>query len=244
MTEIDNEIPFSGIDPRGRLKFNVLLEMFQEMADIDASKYNLSVRQTLDHNITWMLSKYRIDLKKYPTKESGIIRIQTYAEPYRNLFSLRTYKLWDSKGDYLGLVSTWWVLIDLIKQRPLRLNKCELMNAFNEQITEELPAVVKVPDLKNVQMEELWKVRWQDLDVNNHTNHAVYFSWALDTVPNEVPEEMAPMFVEGEFLRPIPRTRVRCLTEEIPSEKGRFFLHSLRHVEDDTENAKLSSLWI
>ena len=43
MTEIENQIPFSGIDPKGRLKFGVLLEMFQEMADIDASKYNLSV---------------------------------------------------------------------------------------------------------------------------------------------------------------------------------------------------------
>lgn len=243
MTEIDNEIPFSGVDPKGRLKLAVLLEMFQEMADIDASKHNISVRQTLEHNITWVLRNYRIDLEKYPTKESESIRIQTYAEPIHNLFSLRTYKLWDSKGVYLGIVSTWWVLIDIIKQRPLRLNKCELMDTFTEQLTEELPINVKVPKLTNAQIEEVWKVRWQDLDVNDHTNHAVYFSWALDTVPNEVPENMVPVFVEGEFLRPIPRTRVRCLTEEVQTEKGRLFLHSLRHVENETEYARLLSHW-
>ena len=60
MTELDLAVPFSGIDPRGRVKFSVLLEMFQEMADADASKYGLSVRQTLEHNITWVLRKYRI----------------------------------------------------------------------------------------------------------------------------------------------------------------------------------------
>ena len=86
MTEIDNLIPFSGIDPRGRIKFSVLLEMFQEMADIDASKFGLSVRQTLAHNITWVLRKYRIDLARYPVKEDCSIRIKTYAEPFRNLF--------------------------------------------------------------------------------------------------------------------------------------------------------------
>ena len=102
MTELDLAVPFSGIDPRGRVKFSVLLEMFQEMADVDASKYGLSVRQTLEHNITWVLRKYRIELEKYPTKESGDIHIKTYAEPCRNLFSLRSFKLWDSRGEFLG----------------------------------------------------------------------------------------------------------------------------------------------
>ena len=95
MTEREISIPFSGVDPRGRVKFNVLLEMFQEMADVDASKYNLSVRQTLEHNITWVLRKYRIDLSRYPVKEDSVIHIKTYAEEYKGLYSLRTFKLWN-----------------------------------------------------------------------------------------------------------------------------------------------------
>jgi len=146
-------------------------------------------------------------------------------------------------GDFLGSAYTWWVLLDFIKQRPLRLDKCELMSGFMERISETLPEDVRVPEVENAQIEEKWKVRWQDLDVNDHTNHAVYFNWALDTVPDDIPDKMAPMHVEGEFLHPIPRTRVRCLTEEIPSENGRSFLHSLRHYDEDTEYARLSSFW-
>lgn len=243
MTETDNIIPFSGIDPRGRLKFSVLLEMFQEMADIDASKFGLSVRQTLEHNITWVLRKYRIDISRYPCKEDGAIRIKTYAEPFRNLFSLRTFQFKTMAGEFLGRAYTWWVLIDTIKLRPIRLDKCELMSELMAQISDELPPDVKIPEVTDAQIEEKWKVRWQDLDVNDHTNHAVYFSWALDTVPDEVPEKLAPMLVEGEFLHPVPRTRVRCLTQETESDKGRYFLHSLRHIDDDTEYAKVSSLW-
>lgn len=243
MTEIENALPFSGIDPRGRVKFGVLLEMFQEMADIDASKYGLSVRQTLEHGITWVLRKYRIDFERYPVKEDGAIRVKTYAEPFRNLFSLRSFKCWNKSGDYLGSAYTWWVLLDVSRMRPIRLDKCELMSAFMTPITDELPADVRIPEVTDPQIEETWKVRWQDLDVNDHTNHAVYFSWALDTVPDEVPDMMAPVFAEGEYLHPVPRTRVRCLTQELACESGRSFLHSLRHAEDDTEYAKFCSKW-
>lgn len=244
MTELDNELPFSGIDPRGRVKFSVLLEIFQQMADVDASKYGLSVRQTLEHNITWVLRKYRIDLEKYPVKESGSLRVKTYAEPFRNLFSMRSFKLWDSAGTFLGSAYTWWVLLDVVKMRPMRLDKCGLMTAFMEQVTDELPPDVKIPEITSPSIEERWKVRWQDLDVNDHTNHAVYFSWALDTVPDEVPEKMEPVFVEGEFLHPIPRTRVLCLTQETEAGDGcRAFLHSLRSCDGTLEYAKLSSRW-
>ena len=243
MTEREISIPFSGVDPRGRVKFNVLLEMFQEMADVDASKYNLSVRQTLEHNITWVLRKYRIDLSRYPVKEDSVIHIKTYAEESKGLYSLRTFKLWNKAGDYLGTAYTWWVLLDTVRLRPMRLDKCELTEALKGRVSEVLPDDVKVPELKNTEIEETWKVRWQDLDVNDHTNHAVYFSWALDTVPDDVPEKLSPMFVEGEFLRPIPRTRVRCLTESAKSNEGECYLHSLRHLDDDTEYAKISSVW-
>ncbi|NLX84062.1 MAG: hypothetical protein GXZ00_00385 [Synergistaceae bacterium] len=243
MTDLEIQIPFSGIDPKGRLKFGFLLEMFQELADVDASKFNLSVRQTLKQNLTWVLRKYRVELQKYPVREDRKLRIKTYAEPYRNLFSLRSYKLWNGLGEFLGSAYTWWVLVDLKKRRPVRLDKSALMASFTDRITEEFPKDVAVPELTSSKLEEIWKVRWQDLDVNNHTNHTVFFGWALDTVPAEVNEKLAPMLVECEFMHSVSRTRVRCLTQELPHNKGRYFLHSLRRMEDERVYAKLSSLW-
>ena len=244
MTDLEIRIPFGAIDPKGRLKFGFLLEMFQEMADVDASKFNLSVRQTLKYDLTWVLRKYRIELQKYPIKEDRKLRVKTYAEPYRNLYSLRSYKLWNENGNFLGSAYTWWVLVDINKQRPVRLDKSELMSNFTECFTEEFPKDVSVPELTSAKLEEIWKVRWQDLDVNNHTNHTVFFSWALDTVPEEVNEKLAPMLVECEFMHSTPKTRVRCLTQELPCKEGRYFLHSLRRMEDDGVYAKLSSIWM
>jgi len=243
MTELELQVPFSGVDPRGKVKFGVLLEMFQEMADVDASQYGLSVRQTLESGITWVLRSYRVDIKRYPDKADKALNIRTWHEPYRNLFSLRTFDFCAGK-EYLGRASTWWVLLDIAKMRPLRLDKSGIYNTDAERILEEMPSEVKVPSLQAAQIEQLWRVRWQDLDVNAHTNHAVYFGWALDTVPFEVPETLSPVLVEGEFLHPVPRAEVTVKTEETGSLDGaRVFLHSLQTPEGGLEYAKLKSVW-
>ena len=243
MTELERKIPFSGIDPKGKMKFGVLLEMFQEMADADASKYNLSVRQTLSQGVTWVLRKYRVDLRKYPTWEDGSLKIKTYAEPCRNIYSLRSYLVNGLEGDFIGAAYTWWVLFDIKRQRPLRLDKSAITADFKEIFTEEPPREPSVPEVTSGDVEDVWKVRWEDLDVNDHTNHAVFFSWALDTVPDGVNGKLAPMLVESEFIHAIPRTRVRCITQELPCSSGRKFLHSLRLEDCGTECARLSSFW-
>lgn len=242
MTELELQIPFSGVDPRGNLKFGVLLEMFQEMADVDASQYGLSVRQTLDSGITWVLRDYRVDIKRYPCKNDGKLKIKTWHEPYRNLFSLRTFEF-GAGGEHLGTASTWWVLLDMSQKRPLRLDRSGIYKADADRILEELPPEVKVPGVSAAHTTGSWKVRWQDLDVNAHTNHVVYFGWALDTVPFEVPETMTPRLVEGKFLISVPRTTVNVLTEEVSAELGRAFLHSLRTEDGAAEYARFQSIW-
>lgn len=243
MTELELQIPFSGVDPNGRVKFGVLLEMFQEMADVDASKYGLSVRQTLGEGITWVLRSYRVDIKRYPDKADKALTIRTWHEPCCNLFSLRTFDF-SAGEEYLGRASTWWVLLDMAKMRLLRLDRSGIYSSEAEHALETPPPEVRVESVGSAQLEQLWRVRWQDLDVNARTNHAVYFSWALETVPFEVPETLSAMWVEGEFLHPVQRTTVLVKTEEIEqADYSRAFLHSLQTPDGSRQYARLKSAW-
>lgn len=242
MTERDFEFSLGAIDPCGRVKHRYLLEIFQEMAEIDAAKYNFAVFQVLERGMTWVLRSYRIDFECYPCREDRILKIKTYAEIYRNLFSLRTFEIRNADGKLLGAAKTWWVLIDLERKRPLRLDKVEGMDKFLAQLSENYPPEVKIPEAANAQFCFPWQVRWQDLDVNDHTNHTIYFGWALESVPFDVPEKCAPVFAEAQYFKPVPRMKIECRTEEIPYEGQLRFVHSLRDAEG-TEYARLLSGW-
>lgn len=243
MTELGFDISYSMIDPNRHLKFNSLLGYFQDTADVDATKFGLSVSQLLPRRITWILRKYRIDIKKYPTAHDKEIVVKTYAELYDNLFSLRTFEMRNGNGEELGRAFSWWILLDIERGRPIRLDKCEFTLPFSVGARDNLPCDVKVGKIGAECTKERFKVRWQDLDVNNHTNHTVYINWALESVPREVPETFSPYFVEVEYLKPTPRTTVKILTEELQDTNGRRFLHSICTDEDDKEHARLLIIW-
>jgi medium-chain acyl-[acyl-carrier-protein] hydrolase len=242
MTESEVQIPFGSIDPRGAMKFCRLLELFQEMADVDASKYGFSVRQTMAHRETWVLRSYRVSLDRYPTAGDSSLRIRTWHEPYRKLFSLRSFELSDGSGGRLGFAATWWVLLDLERGRPIRLDRSG-MDIKSQRVSEVQPEAVRVPEVKSPSLRQNWRIGWQDLDVNDHANHVAYFGWVLETVPFEVPYDMTPMLVEGEFLRPAARGIVSVATEERNCSGGRDFLHSMFDPESGTELARFRSFW-
>ena len=242
MTEQEFEFSLAATDPCGRVKHKYLLELFQEMAEIDAAKYNFAVFQTISRGMTWVLRNYRLDFRQYPCREDKIMRVRTYAEIYRNLFSLRTFEVRNAEGTLLGTAKTWWVLIDLERKRPLRLDKVEGMENFLAKISDEYPEEVKIPELQKTDFKFPWQVRWQDLDINDHTNHTVYFSWALESVPFDVPEKYAPFFAEAQYFKPVPRMKIECLTESVPCEGQLCFVHSLRDTAG-AEYARLLSRW-
>ncbi|MEG1642309.1 MAG: thioesterase [Synergistaceae bacterium] len=244
MITLEKVIPFDGVDPNGNLKFRSLLEIFQEMADKDASNFGLSVHQILSKGMTWVLHKYRIEFQRYPSVNDGSLIIKTYAEPYGRLFSIRTFEVTNATGDLIGKAYTWWVLLDSVRLRPIRLDKCEEMAPFMNIISTSFPEEVKIENLVTPTLVEEVKVRWQELDVNNHTNHIVYFDWALDNVPDEVLTGMVPVLVECEYIHSVMKTRVKVMTqEEISNENSRIFLHSINLADDTLECAKLKSVW-
>jgi len=243
MTEQEFEFSLGATDPCGRVKHKFLLETFQEMAEIDAAKYNFAVFQTIQRGMTWVLRSYRIDFAKYPCREDKVLKIKTYAEIYKNLFSLRTFEVRNASDELLGVAKTWWVLIDIERKRPLRLDKVDGLSDFLQKVSEVHPPEVKISKVNKPIISAPWQVCWQDLDVNDHTNHTVYFKWALESVPFDVPESYAPVFAEAQYIKPVPRQPIMCLTEEIPSDDARNFRHLLIGMTGE-EYARLSSHWV
>ena len=244
MTKEEFRLPLSGVDPNGNLKFRTLLEYFQEIADKDASAKGSSLHQMLKQGLTWVLHKYRIEIYRYPTPDDGKFYIKSYTEPYGKLFCLRTFELSDASGASIGRAWTWWVLLDAERMRPVRPEKYELEYDNKAPDSEKQPVMTKLECITEADITEEIKVRWQELDVNRHTNNIVYFDWALDNVPDEVLYDMLPVEVECEYVNSVKKTRVRVESQELPSDgEKRIFLHSVVSLEDGKLSAKLKSVW-
>ena len=241
MFEASYSIPYAGIGPDGRMKLPVLLDALQDMADRDARRMSMTVSDLLPRGISWVLRRYSLSVERYPEFGSEFT-VKTWHGPVRNLHSVRSFAVWDEKGPAAS-ADTSWILIDLEKGRPLRLDR----HATPLYVEESFPMEAEfapIPSPDDWDDERFFSVRRWDLDRNNHVNNAVYFSWAAESVPGETAEVADLVGVEAEYLRPTEgRGDVRVRTARLEDYGGcALFFHSIAGPDGD-EKARFSTLW-
>jgi len=75
-------------------------------------------------------------------------------------------------------------------------------------------------------------------------NNAVYFSWAIESVPDEVADVFEPALVEAEYLKPVEKNGdVRVRTAPLPAEEEmRSFFHSIVGPDGEVK-ANFATRW-
>ncbi len=129
--------------------------------------------------LTWVLSRFAIEVKRYP-KQFDEITIETWIEDISKFISTRNFKLYDSKGEVLAEACSYWSMIDMKTRRPVNLNESIYKNA---PITPESPNMerpARILEVKGEKVDEV-KVRYSDIDFNQHANSARYIKWQLDS---------------------------------------------------------------
>jgi acyl-CoA thioesterase FadM len=137
MFEASYSIPYAGIGPDGRMKLPVLLDILQDMADRDARRMSMTVSDLLPKGISWVLRRYTVSVERYPEYESTLT-VKTWHGPRRNLHSMRAFSVWDERGP-VASADTSWILIDLERGRPLRLDR----HATPRDVEESLPVTAE-----------------------------------------------------------------------------------------------------
>lgn len=240
MFEASYSIPYAGIGPDGRMKLPVLLDALQDMADRDARRMSMTVSDLLPRGISWVLRLYSLSVERYPEFGSDFT-VKTWHGPVRNLHSVRSFTVWDEKGP-VASADTSWILIDLERGRPLRLDRHSTPLYVEESfpIEEEF---APLPAPEEWEEERFFSVRRWDLDMNNHVNNAVYFSWAAETVPEERAAKATLVGAEAEYLRPTEgRGDVRVRTALVEDSDLARYCHSIEGPDGD-EKARFTTLW-
>ncbi len=241
MFEATYPIPYAGMGPDGSMKLPVLLDALQDMADRDAKRMSMTVSDLLPRGISWVLRQYSISVDRYPEFGSDFT-IRTWHGPVRNLHSVRSFSVWDEKGP-VASADTSWILIELEKGRPLRLDR----HSTPLYVEESRPMEAKfppIPTLDEWDYERPFSVRRWDLDRNNHVNNAVYFSWAAESVPGKTAAEADLVRAEAEYLRPTEgRGDIVVRTARRKFEDGvEEYIHSIIGPDGD-EKARFITSW-
>ena len=244
MFERTFHVPYYGLAPNGRLKSGELLQFFQEAAALHADSVGIGVSDLLPHGRTWVLRRYRVQVNRWPGL--GDLTVRTWFEPQRNLVSVRRFSLHDETGAALADAWSGWIVVDLEKGRPVRLDRAlpDAYFAATDPTGEPLDAAIDAVGEEADRTCE-FQVRWHELDLNGHTNHTVYFDWAIESLPDDILLRRVPTMFDAEYLASAKREDIVVRTRKISEEADSAvrFAHSVVIRRSGTEAARLATTW-
>ncbi len=223
-------------DRYGNMRPLILMNELQGMGDKHAEKLGVGYEYCQSHGMAWVVTHYLVDIIEMPTEREEL-KIMTWPSCQDALRATRDFEIRGADDRLLVRATSQWVLIDMARRRPLRLdenlprwliNECRAWDRTFE----------KFPDFEPTKTHKM-KCRFDDIDVNQHINNAVYAVWATESVGYEYRNQHKLKSIELNFKKEIspdtPDVEIDVAIDGLVSR------HKIR--TGDTEHAMVICHW-
>ena len=175
-------IPCYNTDASWRLKPAAFMDLAQEAAGLHAVELGFGYDDLIKSNTAWILSRVNIKFIDTPVWRDDIT-LTTWHKGANRLFFLRDFVVADSEGRERVKATTSWLVLNLETRRLVRDPMLMEEGTICTDNAIETPAD-KVQMPKDIQPEPVFEhvVAYSDVDMNAHTNNAMYMQWAMDAV--------------------------------------------------------------
>lgn len=173
-------------DASWRLKPASFMNLAQEAAGLHAVHLGFGYDDLIKNNTAWILSRVHIEFIDTPKWRENIT-LNTWHKGLNRLFYLRDFVLTDKDGKERVKATTSWLVLNLETRRLVRDPQLMEEGTVNHENVIETPAD-KVVMPKDVEPELALEhvVAYSDVDMNAHTNNAMYMQWAMDAVGYDI----------------------------------------------------------
>ena len=177
------------------------MDLAQEAAGLHAVELGFGYEDLIKSNTAWILSRVNIKFVDTPLWRDDIT-LTTWHKGANRLFFLRDFIMTDKDGKERVKATTSWLVLNLETRRLVRDPMLmEEGTVCTENVIETPADKVVMP--KDVPAELVLEhaVAYSDVDMNNHTNNAMYMQWAMDAVDYEVASTRAVKEITINFNR-------------------------------------------
>ncbi|MBI5549844.1 MAG: hypothetical protein HY901_38650 [Deltaproteobacteria bacterium] len=233
------------VGPRGEVPPWALMGFFEHAAGEHAASWKLSVMDLLPRGLSWVLSRYHLQLLRPLCYGEGV-EVSTWPSGRSTMFATRDFEAVGTDGRPVALATTSWVLIDVRQKKPVPVAEVvpETFALERRSLADSFSALPKLEAHAAAPPVELPVMR-RDLDLNEHVNHTVYVQWALEAVASEMLPGLRPVAIEVSYRAEARRgDRIRSLASG-PQQAGerRVMLHQIAHCAEGSELARLRTTW-
>ncbi len=187
------------VDSHGFLRVVTLMNWLQDMAVENAEKLGFGFEVCRQQNLAWVGSNYLIKIEHFPRLDEPVT-IETWPAKAKLWGAIRDFIIKDAENNVIIRACSQWVLIDIEHRRPVMLKKHFPQYEFLPERAIDIE-FSKPEAISSFSAKYEHAVRFDDIDINNHVNNAVYPLWASESVEKSFRLTHAPQEIEISFLK-------------------------------------------
>lgn len=229
------------VDSNAKARLTSIGNFIQDIAAKHAEILGFGFDDMRKMNLYWVLSRLKIRMIKYPVWRENII-IETWHSGIDRLFGNREFRFLSENGDKLGDATSSWLIINSKTRRPQ--NPENLHEDLPElRASSDVKSLDKLPSVEGGNDSPIYKIKYSDLDHNNHVNNVKYIQWILDSYPDGYFAKYQIATFEINFLAELShseKVRIRSVRSDQLQE---VYHHSLFLADEVKEICRASISW-
>ena len=168
------------LDFRGRITIPMIGNYLMHAASDHASMRGFGFSDMTEKHTAWVLSRLAIEINRYP-EMSQPVSLYTWVDEVGRLFTSRCFEITDSVGASIVYARSLWAAIDLHTRRPAPL-EVEALSAYiaDRPCPIEKPGKIAAIEAEAETENDIYRVKYSDLDINGHFNSIKYMEHFLD----------------------------------------------------------------
>lgn len=168
------------LDHRRRMPVAILYRLLQEAAENHAVEMGFDTETLLHRNLTWVLLRLQLEISEYPEGRQPI-DVETWPSKSDSRYAFREFRVFKRGGiQPFAVASSIWMLIDLVKNRPVIIDKYlsrEYITRREQMVATPFPKIGECGDAVGHE----FTVRLSDIDLNNHVNNVHFVEWVVES---------------------------------------------------------------
>jgi len=200
-------VRFGAVDKSDSMTLNSIFNLFQEAAISHAEILGVGREVMTRTNQAWLLSRMSVQVDRRP-RYGETVTVRTWPRGAEKLFTRRDYDILDADGKAAVRASSSWIIVDIIKRRPMRPQSIVDTMPQNEGLDALPAAAISLEENPSLQKCREHPALYTDVDANGHVNNISYIRWIEDAVNPELLEQAKQMRLDINYLNEVLRNEI------------------------------------
>ncbi|MDR3190383.1 MAG: acyl-ACP thioesterase [Lactobacillaceae bacterium] len=181
--EMPHEILYYEADATGKLSLPNILNLAILSSTKQTDELGVGPDYTHDLGLGWIILQHNMTITRRPAIGETII-LQTQAREANPFFCMRDYTFIDASGQVIVQIDSMYAMIDMQKRKVARIPE-GYVDVFEPIVVKKIPRLPEpqlIAEDEQVDIEQDYRVRFTDIDSNQHVNNSKYFDWVQDVL--------------------------------------------------------------